>query len=205
MNVVVTALHDKFHSLQEQVARLQHSDIIRKIKKVKRYIQKHAILFTVLGIIALLTLSPFLVILAVVMAPMFLLLVVSSSFVFVLLFNFAVVVFAGAASCYILYRITWFAIHCIQTCLSFVASCPSRIYQYFKVRMYELFSQLLDGFTGGLAQQNVHNVEECSESNDSSELEDIEPDYRDRETKLYEALVSRPQYTGQDTFEPFQY
>ena len=205
MNVVVTALHEKFHGLQEQVERLQHSDIVRRIKKIKRYIQKHAILFTVLGIIALLTLSPFLLILAVVMAPIFLLLVVSSSFVFVFLFNFTVVAFAGAACCYILYCITWFAVKWIQTCLSYIASCPSRIYQYSKSRMCELFSQLLDGFTGDLAQQNVRNVEECIASSGSSELEDIEPDYRDGETKLYEALVSRPQYTGQDTFEPFQY
>lgn len=31
---------------------------------------------------------------------------------------------------------------------------------------------------------------------ESSELEDIEPDYRDRETKLYDALVRRQDRVG---------
>lgn len=205
MNAVVNALHDKLPSLLEQVERLQHSHIMRKIKKIKRYIPRHAMLFAVVGIIILLTLSPFLVVLSVLMVPMFLLLAVSSSFVFIFLFNVTVVVFTGAASCYILYRIIWLANSRIQTCLTYIASCPWKLRQYCKTSMYELISQLLDGFTGDETQQNVRNVEEYIESNHSSELEDIEPDYRDRETKLYEALVSRPQYSGQDTFRPSQY
>lgn len=68
-------------------------------------------------------------------------------------------------------------------------------------RLYELFSQLRDGLTGDFAQQRM-SMEECV---DSSDLEDIEPDYRDGRDKLYEALLTRPQYTGRDTFEPFQY
>lgn len=207
MNAVVNVLHDKLHSLQEQVEWLQHSHIMKKTKKIKRYIPRHAMLFSFVGIIILLTLSPFLVVLTVLMAPVFLLLVVSSSFVFLFLFNVAVVVLAGAVSCYILYRITWLAINRIQTCLTYIASCPWKIRQYCKTRMYELISQLLDGFTDDETQQNVHCVQEHNviQFNASSELEDIEPDYRDRETKLYEALVSRPEYTGQDTFEPSQY
>lgn len=70
--------------------------------------------------------------------------------------------------------------------------------------LYELFSQLRDSSTGDIAQQRI-NMEECVDSNNSSDLEDIEPDYRDGRDKLYEALLTRPQYTGRDTFEPFQY
>lgn len=208
---VVTALHEKLHSLHVQVERLQHSDTIRKIKKIKRFVQKHAILFTVLGIICLVALSPFLLILAVMAIPLVLVfcsfmafLIVSSSFVFGFLFNCAVVVFFGLLSCYIIYRFIRIAIDCIQACLTYIRSCPSKIYQYSKRRIYEFFSQLLDSFTCDLAQQRM-KVEECVDSNNSSELEDIEADYRDGQAKLYEALVTRPQYTGRDTFEPFQY
>ena len=70
--------------------------------------------------------------------------------------------------------------------------------------LYELFSQLRDSSTGDIAQQRI-NMEECVDSNNSSDLEDIEPDYRDGRDKSYEALLTRPQYTGRDTFEPFQY
>lgn len=210
MNMAVAASHEKLRSLQGQVDRLRHSDAMRKIKKIKRYIQKHCICFTLLGIIALVALSPFLLILAVVMAPLFFLLlcslmaflVIPFSFVFGFVFNCSLVVFTVAASCYLLYRITRLTIRLIHTCLTYIhdiASCPRIIYQYTKSSICELFSQL--GFTA--AQQSI-NVQE-SDSDSNSELEDIEPDYRDREAKLYEALVSRPQFTGRDTFEPFQY
>lgn len=71
-------------------------------------------------------------------------------------------------------------------------------------RLYELFSQLRDSFTGDFAQQRM-NMEKCVDSGNSSDLEDIEPDYRDGRDKLYEALLTRPQFTGRDTFESFQY
>lgn len=192
--------------LHVQVERLQLSDTMRKIKKIKRFVQNHAILFTVLGIICLVAFSLFLLILAVMAIPLMCVfcsfmafLVVSSSIVFGFLFNFAVVVFVGVASCYVIYRLIKIAVVYIQACLNYITSC-----QYSNRRIYELFSQLRESFTGELAQQRV-NVEECVDSNNSSELEDIEPDYRDGRDKLYDALLTRPQYTGRDTFEPFQY
>ena len=115
-----------------------------------------------------------------------------SSLVFGFLFNFAIVVFVGGISCYVIYCFIRIRIDCIQACLNYVTSCPSNIYQYSKRRIYELFLQLRDSFTGDLAQQRM-NVEECDDSNYSSELEDIEPDYRDGRDKLYEALLTRPQ------------
>lgn len=199
---------EELYSLCVQVECLQHSDTMRTIKKIKRFLQNHTILFKVFGIICLVALSPFLLILAVVAIPLFLVccsfvafLVVSSSFVFGFLFNFAVVVFVGAASCHVIYRLIRLAIGSIQACLNYMTSRPSNIYQYSMRRLYELFSQLRNGFTGDFAQQRM-SMEECV---DSSELEDIEPDYRDGRDKLYEALLTRPQYTGRDTFEPFQY
>ena len=204
---VGTAMHEKLHSLHVPVKWLQYSDTMRKIKKIKRFIQNHAFLFTVLGIICLVPWSPFLLILAVMAMPFIFVfcslmafLTVSSSFVFGFLFNFAVVVFVGLACCYVIYRLIRIAIDCMH----YITSCPSKMYQYSKKRIYKLFSQLRDSFAGDLAQQRLNTVEECVDSNNSSELEDIEPDYRDGQDKLYEALVTRPQYTGRDTFEPFQ-
>ena len=184
---------------------------MKRIKKIKQFVRNHAILFIVLGIICLVALFPFLLILAVMTIPLIFVfcsfmafLVVSSSFTFVFLFNFAVVVFAGVASCYAIYRLIRIAVDHIQSCLNCM-SCPSKIYQYQSKRaLYKLLSQLRDSFTGDLVQQRM-NMEECVDSNTSSELEDLEPDYRDGRDKLYEALLTRPQYTGRDTFEPFQY
>ena len=186
---------------------------MKRIKKIKQFVQNHAILFIVLGIISLVALFPFLLILAVMTIPLIFVfcsfmafLVVSSSFTVVFLFNFAVVVFSGVASCYVIYRLIRIAVDCIQSFLNCIMSCPSNIHRYqFKRTLYELLTQLRDSFTGDLAQQRT-NMEECVDSNTSSELEDIEPDYRDGRDKLYEALLTRPQYTtGRDTFEPFQY
>ena len=59
------------YCLRVQVERLQHSDTMGTIKKIKRFVQNHAILFTVLGIIYLVALSPFLLILAVMTIPLF--------------------------------------------------------------------------------------------------------------------------------------
>ena len=199
------------YCLRVQVERLQHSDTMGTIKKIKRFVQNHPILFTVLGILYLVALSPFLLILAVMTIPLFLVfcsfmvfLIVSFSFVFGFLFNFAVVVFVGVASCYVIYRLIRLAISCIQACLNCITSCSSNIYQCSMRTLYELFSQLRDSSTGDIAQQRI-NMEECVDSNNSSDLEDIQPDYRDGRDKLHEALLTRPQYTGRDTFEPFQY
>ena len=142
MNITVDALHEKLHFLKEQGQEwIQHSNTMRKIKKSKRYLQKHAMFFTILGIIAFVILSPFLLISLVVMAPLVVLfcsvvalLIMSSSFVFGLLLNCSLVVFAVVASCYILYRISWFAICRIQTCCTYLESCPSRICRYFRTQ-----------------------------------------------------------------------
>lgn len=208
---VIAALREKLHSLLVQVIRLQHSDTTRKIKKIKRFVQNHTILFTMLGIICLVALSPFLLILAVITTLLFLVfcsfmafLVVSASFVFGFFFNFAVVVFVGLASCYVVYRLIRIAIDYIKVCLNYINSCPSKMYQHSKRRIDQLFSQLRENFIVDTAQQHM-NLGNYVDSNNSSELEDIEPDYRDRQDKLYETLVTRQQNTGVDMFEQFQY
>ena len=208
---VITALREKLHSLRVQVIRLQHSDTTRKIKKIKRFVQNHTILFTMLAIICLVALSPFLLILAIITTPLFLVfcsfmafLVVSASFLFGFFFNFAVVVFVGLASCYVVYRLMRIAIDYIKVCLNHITMCPSTMYQHSRRRIDGLFSQLRDNFNVGTAQQHM-NLGEFVDSNNSSELEDIEPDYRDRQDKLYEILVTRQQNTGVDMFEQFQY
>lgn len=48
-------------------------------------------------------------------------------------------------------------------------------------------------------------VEEKHQESDASELEDLEPDYRDRESKLYDALVQRQNSREWEIFEPFPY
>lgn len=201
---VITALPEKLHSLRVQVIRLQHSDTTRKIKKIKRFVQNHTILFTMIGIICFVSLSPFLLILAIIATPLFLVfcsfmafLVVSASFLFGFFFNFAVVVFVGSASCYVVYRL-------MRIAIDYITTCPSTMYQHSKRRIDGLFSQLRDNLSVDTAQQHM-NLGEFVDSNNSSELEDIEPDYRDRQDKLYETLVTRQQNTGVDMFEQFQY
>ena len=67
------------------------------------------------------------------------------------------------------------------------------------------------GLSGDLAQRLPRKGKETRvyykryKESESSELEDIEPDYRDRETKLYDSLVRRQNVTGSDSFDPFRY
>lgn len=219
MDFAVRALNEKRRHLQEMVVeRLQHSDLVRKVTRIMHCVQTHPVLFTLLGLVALVVLSPVLVISAILMAPLFFVLcslmallggifVVFLSFLSGFLFNFLLFAVTIAASCYIVYYIIQGAICRVQKLLTYIASCPSRMHHSLKSTLLKLCSELLDGISGDLGQrlrkgEEPKLVVKGQKESESSELEDIEPDYRDRECKLYEALVSR-QYTGGDTFEPF--
>ena len=220
MDFAVSALHEKQRRFQEMLKKLQHSYIARKLNSIVYTVQKHPFLFSLLGVIALVVLSPFIVFSAILMAPLFFVLcsftaflagifVVFLSFLSGFLLNFLLFAVTVAASCYILYRIIRDAICCVQKFLNCIASYPSRIIHCLKSRLHELCVQLLSGLSGNIGQRLRKGKEPRIEvkrhkETESSEVEDIEPDYRDRESKLYDALVSR-QYTGGDTFEPFRY
>lgn len=124
--------------------------------------------------------------------------------IFGFLLNCCLVMFAVVSSCYILYHICWLAICRIQTYCTFIECSPSSSCQYLRARMCQVLLQLVDSLSDDIPQQRKDGRRYMRPS-DSSELEDIEPDYRDRETKLYDALVNSPQKTGKDTFEPFPY
>lgn len=212
MNITVDTLYQKLHILKEKGQKLrQHSNTMRKIKQSKICVQKYAILITLLGVVGCVILSPFLLISVVVMAPLALLfcsamalLIMSFLFIFGFLLNCCLVMFAVVSSCYILYHICWLAICRIQTYCTFIECSPSSSCQYLRARMCQVLLQLVDSLSDDIPQQRKDGRRYMRPS-DSSELEDIEPDYRDRETKLYDAIVNSPQKTGKDTFEPFPY
>lgn len=212
MNITVDTLHQKLHILKEKGQKLlQRNNTMRKIKQSKICVQKYAILITLLGLVGCVILSPFLLISVVVMAPLALLfcstmalLIMSFLFIFGFLLNCCLVMFAVVSSCYILHHICWLAICRIQTYCTFIECSPSSSCQYLRARMCQVLLQLVDSLSDDIPQQRKDGRRYMRPS-DSSELEDIEPDYRDRETKLYDALVNSPQKTGKDTFEPFPY
>lgn len=212
MNITVDTLYQKLHILKEKGQKLlQRNNTMRKIKQSKICVQKYAILITLLGVVGCMILSPFLLISVVVMAPLALLfcsamalLIMSFLFIFGFLLNCCLVMFAVVSSCYILYHICWLAICRIQTYCTFIECSPSSSCQYLRARMCQVLLQLVDSLSDDIPQQRKDGRRYMRPS-DSSELEDIEPDYRDRETKLYDALVNSPQKTGKDTFEPFPY
>ena len=217
MDFAVSTLKETRRRLQELMERLQHSDVASKLMSIMHYVENRPVLFTLLALIILVVLSPVLVISAVLMAPLFFvlcslmaflagILIVFLSFLSGFLLNFLLFAVTVAASCYILYCIIRDLICRIRKLLVYIASFPSRIHHCLKSTLRELCSQLLDGISGDLAQR-LHKGKEpkmdvkLGRRESESSLEDIEPDYRDRESKLYDALVSR-QYTGGDTFEP---
>lgn len=212
MNITVNTLRQKLHILNEQGQRLlQRGNTMRKIKQSNICLQKHVILIAPLGIVGCVILSPFLLFSFFVMAPSVLLfcsaialLVMSFSLFFGFLLNCCLVMFVFVSPCHILYHICFYTICRIQTYYKYIQSSPSSVYQYLRARMCEVLLQLVDILSDDIPQQRIDG-RKCVGSCDSSELEDIEPDYRDRETKLYEALVNSPQKTGKDTFEPFPY
>lgn len=212
MNITVDTLYQKLHILKEKGQKLlQRNNTMRKIKQSKICVQKYAILITLLGVVGCVILSPFLLISVVVMAPLALLfcsamalLIMSFLFIFGFLLNCCLVMFAVVSSCYILYHICWLAICRIQTYCTFIECSLSSSCQYLRARMCQVLLQLVDSLSDDIPQQRKDGRRYMRPS-DSSELEDIEPDYRDRETKLYDALVNSPQKTGKDTFEPFPY
>lgn len=190
---------------------LQRNNTMRKIKQSKICLQKHAILITLLGVVGCVILSPFLLISVVVMAPLALLfcsvmalLTMSFLFIFGFLLNCCLVMFGFVSSCYILYHICWLAIYRMQTYCTHIECSPSSLCHCLRAQMCQVLLQLLNSLSEDIPQQRKDG-RRYRRSSDSSELEDIEPDYRDRETKLYEALVNSPQKTGKDTFEPFPY
>lgn len=208
---------------QETVEELQKTTV--KLSSFISSVHKQALLCFVLGVFALVVLFQLLVISALLMAPLFLVLCSMMPFlagIFVVFLSFLsgfvvnVLLFAVTVttSCYILYRIIRDAIRRVQKLITDLVSWPVCARQRLNVRLRELSSHLPKGITKGLSgdfgQRLPRKGKETRiyykryKESESSELEDIEPDYRDRESKLYDALVRRQNITGSNTFDPFR-
>lgn len=220
IDFAVRTLGVRRRHLQETMEWFQHNDATRKLNSIVQYVRKHPVVFTLLGSITLGILTPILIISCILMAPFFVvvcslmaflggILLVLLSFVFGFLVNFLLFAVAIAASCYLSYYIARDAICRARKLLFCFASCPSKMHHCLRSTLFELGSQLLEGISGDLGQRLQKGTAAKMDGkghmeSDSSELEDIEPDYRDRESKIYDALVGR-QNTEGDTFQPFPY
>lgn len=208
---------------QETVEELQKTTV--KLSSFISSVHKQALPCFVLGVFALVVLFQLLVISALLMAPLFLVLcsmmpflagifVVFLSFLSGFVVNFLLFAVTVTTSCYILYRIIRDAIRRVQKLITDLVSWPVCARQRLNVRLRELSSHLPKGITKGLSgdfgQRLPRKGKETRiyykryKESESSELEDIEPDYRDRESKLYDALVRRQNITGSNTFDPFR-
>lgn len=208
---------------QETVEELQKTTV--KLSSFISSVHKQALPCFVLEVFALVVLFQLLVISALLMAPLFLVLcsmmpflagifVVFLSFLSGFVVNFLLFAVTVTTSCYILYRIIRDAIRRVQKLITDLVSWPVCAQQRLNVRLRELSSHLPKGTTKGLSgdfgQRLPRKGKETRiyykryKESESSELEDIEPDYRDRESKLYDALVRRQNITGSNTFEPFR-
>lgn len=208
---------------QETVEELQKTTV--KLSSFISSVHKQALLCFVLGVFALVVLFQLLVISALLMAPLFLVLcsmmpflagifVVFLSFLSGFVVNFLLFAVTVTTSCYILYRIIRDAIRRVQKLITDLVSWPVCARQRLNVRLRELSSHLPKGITKGLSgdfgQRLPRKGKETRiyykryKESESSELEDIEPDYRDRESKLYDALVRRQNITGSNIFDPFR-
>ena len=216
MDFAVRTLGVRRRRLQETTEWLQHNDATRKLISIVQYVRKHPIVFTLLGSITLGIFTPILIISCILMTPFFVvacslmaflggIFLVLLSFVFGFLVNFLLFTVTVAASCYFSYYIVRDVICRARKLLFCIASCPSKMHHCLRSTLFELGSQLLDGISGDLQKGTATKMDgKAHMESDSSELEDIEPDYRDRESKIYDALVSR-QYTEGETFQPFPY
>lgn len=208
---------------QQTVEELQKTTV--KLSSFISSVHKQALLCFVLGVFALVVLFQLLVISALLMAPLFLVLcsmmpflagifVVFLSFLSGFVVNFLLFAVTVTTSYYILYRIIRDAIRRVQKLITDLVSWPVCARQRLNVRLRELSSHLPKGITKGLSgdfgQRLPRKGKETRiyykryKESESSELEDIEPDYRDRESKLYDALVRRQNITGSNTFDPFR-
>ena len=208
---------------QQTVEELQKTTV--KLSSFISSVHKQALPCFVLEVFALVVLFQLLVISALLMAPLFLVLCSMMPFlagIFVVFLSFLsgfvvnVLLFAVTVttSCYILYRIIRDAIRRVQKLITDLVSWPVCARQRLNVRLRELSSHLPKGITKGLSgdfgQRLPRKGKETRiyykryKESESSELEDIEPDYRDRESKLYDALVRRQNITGSNTFDPFR-
>lgn len=126
------------------------------------------------------------------------------------LFFFSLPLFGVVKFCQISYCTIRKAACYVQNLFIYVASAPSRMLHRLRRTLYEICSQLLEGISCDLREtfqegRPTEIVEEKRQESDASELEDLEPDYRDREIKLYDALVQKQYPKGWETFEPFPY
>ena len=201
--------------LRQTVKCLQH-DATRKLIWIAQYAQKHPVLFILFGIIATPVLTP-LVFAFLLMTPAFIVVffiltvlggisVIFFSVLSAFIFIFSLPIVAVITLCCISYRTTRKSASRVQKLTIYVATTPSRMLYRLRTTLYEVCSQLLEGISSDLGQRlhegkSAKLVDEKHRDSDANELEDLEPDYRDRESKLYEALVQREW----DTFEPFPY
>lgn len=215
MDFAVRVLARSRRHFQETLKRPLHCNATRKLVSIVRFVQRHPVSFTLLGVIVVnvllpvVIISPLLFVLCSLMVFLGGIFIVSFSFLSGFLLSFLLLAFSIAATCYLLYCVVQESVCRLPKLFIFLASCPSRIRNCLTSALYELCSQLLDGISSDLGQLFNKRNEATTDAkrfsgSDSSEVEDIEPDYRDTESKLYDALVSR-QFIEGDTFKPFPY
>lgn len=200
----------------------QHSGAARRFSCCVKCAQQHPVVFTLSGFITLPVLIPFLVftffltvsalvVVSLILTALAGIFVTFLSVLLCFLFIFSLPLFAVVKFCHISYCTTRkAACYVVQNLFIYVASAPSRMLHRLRRKLYEICSQLLEGISCDLRQRlqegkSTEMVEEKHQESDASELEDLEPDYRDRESKLYDALVQRQNSREWETFEPFPY
>ena len=197
MDLFAPNLSEKIGIILEQFKNLRFREAMCKLKKAQMFLREHPVVGVIVTPIlfmallpsifaAVIILGPFLFILGSAMAFIGGVLVLSSPF---LLGVFAPMVISAAmviASLYTTYYIT---------------SAVLCHFRRLAERLTSFFSRF--GKSDTRAEQQLVPTS-AKEVRSSDELEEIEPDYRDRQDKLYDALV-RKEYKEGDTFEPFNY
>ena len=133
MEFMVSTLNENFRRSPDVVERLHYSDLGRKIQKVKLFVQNHPVAYTLVGIITLITLSPFLLFTAIIMAPLFFILcsimafiagvlILCLSVLFGFFLNTFIFVSAMSVACCILYCIAHKSVLYIKKLLSYFSS-----------------------------------------------------------------------------------
>ena len=220
MDLLVPNLKDKLSAFQDHFKDPRLGEALRKLKKCEAFVHEYPIVGIVLGPIILTALLLFILTTAVILGPFIFILGSATAFtagMLVLSLPFLLgavapmVISAGAliALLYITQCVTAAAIRCSRRLIEHIVSLNSSDREMGIGRIYKMFARLCNFLPScNMAQSSeieLKMVSTCArESRSSDELEEIEPDYRDREVKLYDALV-RKEYKEGDTFEPFPY
>ena len=186
------------------------TEALRKLKKAQTFVCENPLVGVILGPVILTALIPVFLSVTFILGPFLFVLGAAAGLVgamLVLLSPFLlgilapILISAGMmiAFLYTTYYITSAVIRYFRRSAEQVTSLSSCLHQELCYKIVERLSQVANciGYEVGMKQDL--NAVCAKESRSSDELEEIEPDYRDREDKLYDALV-RKEYKEGDTF-----